>query len=54
VAVVQLEEGPRLVTNLVGLPAEEYEIGMALQADFEDVSEEVTLIVFRLATQGER
>ncbi len=49
VAVVQLEEGPRMVTNLVGVPIEEYAIGIPLVADFEDVSEDVTLVVFRPA-----
>lgn len=49
VAVVQLEEGPRLVTNIAGLPVDQYEIGMPLQADFEDVEGDVTLVVFRRA-----
>jgi uncharacterized OB-fold protein len=49
VAVVQLEEGPRMVTNLVGMSIEEYAIGVSLVADFEDVSEDVTLVVFRPA-----
>ena len=49
VAIVQLEEGPRMVTNLAGVPVEEYEIGMALVADYEDVDEGVTLVVFRRA-----
>ena len=47
VAVVQLEEGPRMVTNLVGVPAEEYEISTPLEVDFERVDDEVTLVVFR-------
>ncbi len=47
VAVVQLEEGPRLVTNLVSVPVEQYEIGMALEVDFVDVDDGVTLVVFR-------
>lgn len=50
VAVVQLAEGPRMVTNLVAVPVEEYQVGMALQADFEDVDNEVTLVVFRRAS----
>ncbi len=49
VAVVQLGEGPRMVTNVVGVPVEEYEIGMPLVADFEDVTDDVTLVVFRRA-----
>jgi len=49
VVAVQLEEGPRLVTNLVDVPLEQYEFGMPLQADFEPVSDDVTLVVFRRA-----
>ena len=58
VAVVQLEEGPRMVTNVVDgpaeagkprlrMPIEEYAIGMALVADYEDIDGEITLVVFR-------
>ncbi len=46
-AVVQLEEGPRMATNLVDDASEDYQIGMALRADFEDISDDVTLVVFR-------
>jgi uncharacterized OB-fold protein len=49
VAVVQLEEGPRMVTNIVDAPPDDYEIGMALTVDFEDVDDDVTLPVFRRA-----
>ena len=49
IAVVELEEGPRLVSNIVALSVHEYEIGMPLQADFEDVEGDVTLVVFRRA-----
>lgn len=52
VAVVQLEEGPRMVTNVVDVPVAEYAAGMALEADFEDVGEDVTLVVFRRAATG--
>jgi uncharacterized OB-fold protein len=47
VVAVQLEEGPRLVTNLLDVPVEEYEFGMPLVAEFEPVSDDVTLVVFR-------
>ena len=47
IAVVQLEEGPRLVTNLVGIEPDAYKVGMALEADFEDIGEGVTLVVFK-------
>ena len=50
VAVVQLEEGPRMVTNVVDVSSEEYEVGMPLEADFEDVDDKVTLVVFRRRT----
>ncbi len=49
IAVVQLEEGPRMTTNLAGVPFEEYEFGMALQADFKELTDDVTLVVFRRA-----
>jgi hypothetical protein len=49
VAVVQLEEGPRMVTNVIDVPVQEYTAGMPLVADFEDVDDEITLVVFRSA-----
>jgi uncharacterized OB-fold protein len=49
VAVVQLEEGPRMVTNIVDAAGDEYEIGMPLAVEFEDIDDEVTLPVFRRA-----
>lgn len=47
VAVVQLDEGPRMVTNLVNVPVEDYEVGTPLEAAFEDAADGVTLVVFR-------
>jgi uncharacterized OB-fold protein len=47
IAVVQLEEGPRLVTNITGIDPEYYEIGMPLEATYEDIGDNVTLVVFR-------
>ena len=49
IAVVELAEGPRLITNLAGIAVEDYAIGMALQVDFEDLDETTTLPVFRRA-----
>jgi uncharacterized OB-fold protein len=51
IAAVQLEEGPRLVTNLRDVRPEEYVIGMPLEADFERIDESVTLVVFRRARE---
>lgn len=50
IAVVELDEGPRLITHLAGLDVEEYTIGIRLQVDFEDLDEETTLPVFRRAS----
>lgn len=52
VAMVELEEGPRLVTNIVGLAngtLEEMPIGMAVEVAFDPVTEDVTLIKFKPA-----
>ncbi len=49
VAAVELEEGVRMVTRLVDVDADAYEIGMPLTVSFEDVDEEHTLVVFRSA-----
>ncbi|HUI02916.1 MAG TPA: Zn-ribbon domain-containing OB-fold protein, partial [Acidimicrobiales bacterium] len=38
VALVDLEEGPRLMTNVVGCAPEDVRIGMAVRATFEAVS----------------
>ncbi len=47
IAIVELEEGPRLTTNIVGCPVEAVRIGMPVEPVFEDVDETVTLLKFR-------
>ena len=47
VAQVELEEGPRLTTNIVGLDPEAIRIGLPVRAVFEKVTAVVTLIKFR-------
>jgi hypothetical protein len=47
IAIVELAEGPRITTNLVGCKLEEVRVGMPVQATFEDVTPEVTLVKFR-------
>ena len=47
VAEVELEEGPRLLTNLVEIENENIAIGMPVEVVFEAVSAEVTLAKFR-------
>jgi len=46
VALVELEEGPRLTTNIVGCTADAVTIGMPVEVTFEDLGQE-TLIHFR-------
>jgi uncharacterized protein len=47
VVVVELDEGPRMTTNVVGCDPHEIRIDMPVQVDFEERSPEVTLPVFR-------
>ena len=52
VALVDLEEGPRMATNIVGIgePApEKLTIGMDLEVTFEDITDEITLPKFKTA-----
>lgn len=46
VILVQLKEGPRITSNLVGVPVNEVRIGMPVKAVFEKLSDEVTLPKF--------
>ena len=48
-AVVDLEEGVRMMTNVVGCELEDVEIGMALEVQFQPISDDVTIPVFRPA-----
>ncbi len=49
VAVVHLEEGPFMVTNLVGCATDQIRIGMAVVVEFDDISPTVSLPKFRMA-----
>ena len=54
-AIVELEEGPRMPTNIVGVddPApEKLTIGMPLEVTFEDITDTMTLPKFRPVQQG--
>jgi len=46
-AVVDLEEGPRMMTNVEGCDEDDLEIGMPLVVDFRVETDEVTVPVFR-------
>ena len=54
IAVVELEEGPRMMTNVVGCPQtpEALVLDMPLEVRFEAVSDEITLPLFAPAVRG--
>ena len=47
IAIIELEEGPRMTSNVVGCAIEEVRIGMPVEAVFEDVDDAITLVKFR-------
>jgi uncharacterized protein len=49
VAVVDLEEGVRLITNVVGVDPADVRIGMAVEVELVPVDDELTLPMFRPA-----
>ena len=49
VAIVELEEGPRVWTQIVDVQNSDLSIGLAVQAVFDDVTDDVTLLKFKLA-----
>jgi len=48
-AYVQLDEGPKMLTNLIDCGPEQVKIGMPVEVVYEDVTAEVTLAKFRPA-----
>jgi hypothetical protein len=52
VALVDLEEGPRLMTNIVGCDPDEVTMGMKVVARFEEVSEDAGIALFEPAPGG--
>ncbi len=49
VAVVELPEGPRLLTNIVGCAHGDVRVGMAVRVTYDDITEEFTLPKFEPA-----
>jgi len=47
VVLVELDEGPRMISNVVGMPAAEIEVGMPVEVVFDELTPEVTLPKFR-------
>lgn len=44
---VELAEGPRIMSNLVGTPNDQIRVGMKVEVVFEDLTPEVTVPKFR-------
>ena len=49
IAWVDLEEGPRLITNIVGCPVEDVKLGMKVTVQFDKASEKIWLPKFKPA-----
>ncbi len=47
IALIELDEGVRLVSNVIGIPKDEIEIGMVVQAEFVATDPELVLHQFR-------
>ncbi len=54
VGLVELEEGVRIITNIVGVTPDQLEIGMPLELCFADTADDVTLHQFRPAPTPRR
>ena len=54
IALVELEEGPRMLTNVVGTPQtpEALMLDMPLEVTFEAISDEISLPLFRPAERA--
>lgn len=53
VAQVEIDEGPRLTTNLLGIPPAEVHIGLEVVACYERIADDVVLLQFAPAAAGE-
>ncbi len=49
VAIVELEEGPHLTTNITGIDPASVEIGLPVTVCFDDLDEQTTLVKFQPA-----
>jgi len=54
IALVELGEGTRLITNLIGVTADEVTIGMALELDWHEAGDGLVLPAFRPVPAKER
>jgi uncharacterized OB-fold protein len=49
VVFVELDEGPRIIANVIETPNKEIYIGMPLEVVFEDINQEISIPRFRKA-----
>jgi hypothetical protein len=49
VAIIELDEGPHLMSNLIGCKIEDVRVNMPVNTVFDDVTSEVSLVKFRPA-----
>lgn len=52
VAIIELEEGVRMMSTIVDIPIEEVRCGMPVQVVFEKLTEEITLPKFAARLEG--
>jgi uncharacterized protein len=52
IALVELEEGPRLLTNIVGIPNDKLRVDMPVEVAFDDVTDDVALVKFAPRARG--
>ncbi|WP_216829864.1 Zn-ribbon domain-containing OB-fold protein [Alkalihalobacterium elongatum] len=52
VALIKLEEGPVMMSNIIHCDLEAVKVGMGVEVEFEDWSEEISIPKFRPANEG--
>lgn len=52
VSIVQLEEGPRIVSNVLGIPPHDVQVDMAVKASPRAITEERSALYFERASAG--
>jgi uncharacterized OB-fold protein len=50
VAIVEMDEGTRFTSNIIGCKPEDVYVDMPVEVVFEDITEEISLPKFRPAT----
>jgi uncharacterized OB-fold protein len=54
VALIQLAEGPQILSRVVGCKNEELDCGLGVEVVFDNVTPEITLPKFRLRVRQDR